>query len=226
MYSILVDKSNNLITTEKEVIMHRSKLVNTLCFLVDSEYNGVDMSAFTVLLEYVSPVSHRYHTEILERAANYNEYLRYTLPVDTEITGEAGELSLSLSFVSVEMTNDGTVYTPVRKTAEASIMIHKATTWSDIIPDDALSAVDQRLIMVNAQLKAMEALQQQNSAEQVDDITYNKETGEIQLSADGKPIGNKIVVKDDCGIEDGIPAVDFSLPEMDADDEEDNIIEF
>ena len=65
MYTILVNSDNSLQTTVRERIMQRSKLVDTLHFLVDPVYKEHDMSAFTVTMEYLLPVSREYHTENL-----------------------------------------------------------------------------------------------------------------------------------------------------------------
>ena len=94
-YTILVNNSNELVTTVKNRIMQRSKLVDSLRFLVEPEYNGLDMSTFTVLLEYLTPVSHEYRTEVLVKSADlYKNYLEYTLPFDTQLTREAGDVQL------------------------------------------------------------------------------------------------------------------------------------
>ncbi|MBO5970216.1 MAG: hypothetical protein J6S14_17185 [Clostridia bacterium] len=230
MYTILVDQSNNLITTEKETIMHRSKLVNTLCFLANPTYNEVDMTGCTVLLEYVRPISRKYETETLSVAADdYNGYLQYMLPVDTNITKEPGDVELALSFIKVEMTGDGKVKTPVRKTAPTTLTVHSTAAWADVIPDEALSAIDQRIIKTDAQIKALEEMSVLMEMTKADDLIYDKETGEIQLTAGGEPIGGKVDLIGDKDIRDGVPVVEFSKsdePSVDENGEIDNVVEF
>ena len=68
MYTILVNNDNTLVTSIKERIMQRSKLVDSLHFLADTIYKDIDMTDFTVTLEYVLPVSKEYKTEILVRS--------------------------------------------------------------------------------------------------------------------------------------------------------------
>ena len=64
MYTILVTHNNELIATEKQAIMQYSKLVDDLRFLVPPDYGEHDMSTFNaVVLEYVSPISHKYKVE-------------------------------------------------------------------------------------------------------------------------------------------------------------------
>ena len=66
MYTILVCDDHSLRTTNRERIMQRSKLVDKLHFLVPPTYDDLDMSATTVCLESLKPVSREYKTEILE----------------------------------------------------------------------------------------------------------------------------------------------------------------
>ena len=66
MYTILVTNENELKVTVKERIMQRSKLVDSFHFLVDQLYkDNIDMTDFTVTMEYVLPVSKKYVTETL-----------------------------------------------------------------------------------------------------------------------------------------------------------------
>ena len=161
MYTILVDKNNNLITTEKQTIMQRSKLVDTLCFLTDPLYNAFDMTASTVLLEYVRPVSRKYETEILALSAvRYEGYLQYHLPVDTKLTSEAGDIELTLSFLYVDLDADGNPVQRVRKTFPTVIKVHPVSAWADIIPDEALSSIDQRILKTDAQIRALEEMRE------------------------------------------------------------------
>ena len=87
MYTILVDDSNALITTVRERIIQRSKLVDNLHFLVNPTYKNFDMSQFTAVMEYVTPVSRELHTEFLTQSQElYKDMIEYKLPIDTNIT--------------------------------------------------------------------------------------------------------------------------------------------
>ena len=68
MYTILLNDTNELITSVKERIMQRSKLVDNLHFLVDPIYKGIDMTDFTVMMEYILPVSREYKSEVLVKS--------------------------------------------------------------------------------------------------------------------------------------------------------------
>ena len=232
MYVILVNDDNTLTTTISGRIVQRSKLVDDLCFLSKPLYNGIDLSSATVVLEYVLPVSKRYETEVLVPASElYKGYIKYKLPVDTKLTEEAGDIEIQLSFIYLDVGADGKVIQRVRKTApKHTISIIPISAWSDIIPDSALSAIDQRIIKVDGQIRAMEELSKQLNDNKADNLRYSEDTNELQLLSGNKEIGDTVKLRDCDGAgEDGVPVVDFSKIQVDPpeeSDEYDNVVEF
>lgn len=195
MYTILLNESNELITSVRERIMQRSKLVDSLHFLVDPMYKGIDMSTFSVTLEYILPISREYKTESLVKSdALYKDKLEYKLPFDTCLTKEHGKIEVQLTFTKVELTPDGDSVHYVRKTSPTTITIVPISAWSDIIADDALTALDQRLIQVDAMLNAVNDMNIYLEENKADNIVFNEEGQYLQLTACGTPIGDKIKI--------------------------------
>lgn len=209
MYVILVNDDNTLTASKKERIMQRSKLVDTLWLLVPPVYKEEEMSKYTVMLEYILPVSRKYHSEILELSEDgYEEYLKYLLPFDTKITSEAGKVEMQLTFSYADLDVDGTQIQRVRKTSVGYIDIVPISAWSDIIPDSALSALDQRLIKLDAQAKCLETYVGVIGESQVDNLKYDNDSETLQLMSGDRAIGNAVSVRD--MIDDGIPVVDLN----------------
>lgn len=208
-YVILVGEDNSLTTTRKTRIMQRSKLVDNLCFLAYPIYKGQDMSQYTVYLEYILPCSKKYCIEILKLSDEmYEDHLKYLLPFDTNLTSESGEIEVQLSFVKVDLDENGKCIQRVRKTSTCKINIIPISAWSDIIPDEALTAIDRRIMETDAQIKALNDISKTLNDEKADNISYKD--GVLQLIANKKEIGNAVNLNScDCG-EDGIPVVDFS----------------
>ena len=191
MYTILLNETNELITSVKERIMQRSKLVDNLHFLVDPIYKGHDMSEFMATMEYLLPVSKELHTEQLTLSDElYKEKLEYKVPFDTTLTKEAGKIEVQLTFTKIEMDEEGKTIQYVRKTSPASITIVPISAWSDIIADSALDVIDQRLIQTEAMINALNDLSQEIYDNKADNIVFN--TNKIQLVANGKPIGDPV----------------------------------
>lgn len=237
MYVILVNNDNTLSAPKKQRIMQRSKLVDTFWFLVHPIYNNIDLTDCKVLLEYLTPVSRQYKTEILKLSEEkYEDHLKYLLPIDTELTAEAGEIELQLTFAKAEFDANGNFFTPVRKTDSINVNVFPINKWADIIPDEALNSIDQRLIKMDAQIRALDDLNTLTYMTKADNLVY--EDNKLQLTANGKKIGDPVDIQecDDCD-EDGVPVVDFSnssdfvTPDdsVDTDNEgnlNDNVVEF
>ena len=176
--------------------MQRSKLVDNLHFLVDPIYKGIDMADFTVMMEYILPVSREYKSEVLVKSDElYKEKLEYKLPFDTCLTKEAGDIEVQLTFARVILDADGNNIQQVRKTSPTTIKILPISAWSDIIADSALGAIDQRLIQAESMIHAFDDMMQYMDDTKADNIIYNKDDNYIQLTANGNPIGDKIAIK-------------------------------
>ena len=203
MYTFLINEDNTLTCSIQDAIMERSKMVDKLHFLADPTYKGVDMTDCTVNLEYVLPISKRYKTEILTKSDElYKNKLEYILPFDTDLTSEPGDIQIQLTFLAVTMDSDGTTVQHVRKVGPGVIHIVPIQNWSDLIPDAALSSVDQRLLAAEAMLKA---LSDRNAAifdSKADNLSYIDQ--KLQLTANGKPIGNAVkITQESVETEDG-----------------------
>ena len=194
MYTFLINEDNTLTVSMQERIMERSKLVDNLHFLADPTYKNEDMTEYTVMLEYVLPTSKRYKTEILQRSEElYKNKLEYLLPFDTNLTSEAGDIEIQLTFLKLEMDSEGQTYQRVRKVGPGVIHIIPISKWSDLIPDEALSTLDQRIFALEALNKAMTDRFNTSLDNKADNITYDDEH-RIQLTSNGKPIGNAIKI--------------------------------
>lgn len=210
MYTILVNDDNTLYGSHKERIMQRSKLVDNLVFIVDPIYrNAYDMTNASVMMEYILPVSREYKTiNLILSEERYNDcFLQYNLPFDTDLTSQAGSLELQLTFAYVELNENGIGVQRVRKTSPTIIEIIPITAWSDIVPDSALSALDQRLIKLDAQMRGLNEYMNVIDDNKVDNLVYDSVEETLQLSARGVGVGDKVSVRD--MLDDGIPVVDL-----------------
>lgn len=228
-YTILVNDDDSLYGSYKERIMQRQKLVNTLIFVVNPIYrNTHDITTASVLLEYVLPVSKKYDAIYLELCEErYNGcFLQYKLPFDTNITSEAGDIELQLTFAWVEMNEKGETVQHVRKTSPTTIKITPISAWSDLIPDSALSALDERLIKLDAQMRGINDYMNVLDSNQVDNLVYDNETETLQLTSKGVGVGDKVSVKE--MLDDGTPVVDLdsNSDNSDADNGENDVVQF
>lgn len=209
-YIFLLENDNEIFASHREVLMQRSKLVDEIWFLVNPKYKTYenDMSVFSVLLEYILPNSKSYYSiELVQDEEGYKEYLKYVVPLDSNLSSEAGDIQLQLSFIYVGLDADGKDIQKVRKTRPATLHITPIAAWSDIIPDASLASIDQRIIKTQAQIKALTDLTNIIDSNQVDNLVYDAKEDVLQLHAKGIGVGNKVSVKE--MLEDGTPVVDL-----------------
>lgn len=231
-YTFVVNESNSVTASRKETIMQRSKLVNDIWFLVNPEYGFNDMTLFSVILEYVLPVSRKYRTvELTKDDEGYNGYLKYVVPIDTDLSSEAGDVEMQLTFAYVGLEPDGTSIQRVRKTMVCNLHVTPIAAWSDIIPDEALSSLDQRIIKIDAQIKHLNEMGDVFDKTKADNIRYDAVENSIQLTAKGREIGDEVRLQ---GVSpDGVPVIDLSgdstspdVPDVPADDCQNDVVEF
>ena len=208
MYTILVTDDNELKVTIKERIMQRSKMVDSFHFLVKPMYKeNIDMTGFTVTMEYKLPVSNEYATKditedlilTVDEEGNtvlYKDMLEYKLPFDTNLTAEAGEVEVQLTFTKSEMDIEGVVTQFVRKTSPCKITIVPIAAWSNVVPDKALTALDQRILKIDEQINALSESAMLLVQDKADNIKLDTETNEIYLTANGEPIGDRITIEE------------------------------
>lgn len=231
-YTFVVNESNSVTASRKETIMQRSKLVNDIWFLVNPEYGFNDMTLFSVILEYVLPVSRKYRTvELTKDDEGYNGYLKYVVPIDTDLSSEAGDVEMQLTFAYVGLEPDGTSIQRVRKTMVCNLHVTPIAAWSDIIPDEALSSLDQRIIKIDAQIKCLNEMGDVFDKTKADNIRYDAVENSIQLTAKGREIGDEVRLQ---GVSpDGVPVIDLNgdstspdVPDVPADDCQNDVVEF
>lgn len=215
MYTILLDNDNCFTTSMKERIMERSKLVDSFHILVEPTYNEFNMSEFTCVLKYILPISKKYKTEILTFSEElYKDKLELKLPFDTALTSEPGDINFTLSFTKVDIDPDGNGKQYVRTTDECPITIIPIAKWDDIIPDEALNAVEQKLIALDTKINKLNDMADVYNKTKADNIAFNGD-GDVQLKSMGEFIGDSVVVAtpgtidDDNDPHDGIIDLDY-----------------
>lgn len=246
MYTILLNNSDNklVVTSSTPVIMQRSSLVDNMHILVPRMYGELDMADFICNLEYITPIYKKYKTEILViKNPSYKvtgseiEYVEYTLPLTTEFTNEAGNIEMQLSFLSISATEDGgpKLNQHVRKTNPVRIPVMPIAAWSDIVPDEAFTKIDQRLIKMQGLLEAQDNMIGNAIASMPRDLDLNREENVLKLMTDNgtigegvdldivsEVVGDKIVGVDEDGIKDGVTDLDtlvngYTSPVIDLD---------
>lgn len=194
MYTILMNSDKRLVCTTRTTLYQRDKLVDKLQILIPQTYEDVDLSDFTAVLKYVDQ-GNEVHSEILIQDEElYKEsYLRYTLPIDTNLTRFAGDIKICLTFNKVDM-EEMKEYS--LNTGETTITIASLSDYYNFVSDKSLSVIDQKVNELNVKLEAIDKMATTYDETKADNIKLNKETSEIYLTAHDKQIGDKITIND------------------------------
>ena len=134
--------------------------------------------------------------ELIKSDELYKERLEYKLPFDTNLTREYGDIEIQLTFTKVDLDEEGKDIQYVRKTSTTSITIVPISAWSDVIPDEALTDLDQKILKTDAQIKELHEMQENILVEKADNLVLDEENKELYLTAEGNQIGNKVKLSD------------------------------
>lgn len=197
MYTVLINDDNSVTATERQRIMQNSKLVDALRIIVPKTYNDLTISECTAYLEYLTPINHRHnYVELSIEDDNYkDDYLLYKMSIDTDLTSEVGNVELYVHFIQVTMDEDGKVSTPVRQTDSFIIPIIPIANWF-AVPDSTLSALDQRLIVIQELIKANADALTASLDTKLDGIKLDTDAQEIYGTVNGEKYGDSINLDD------------------------------
>lgn len=197
MYTVLINEDNSVTATKRQRIMQNSKLVDTLRIIVPKIYNSLTMSDYTAYLEYLTPISHKHnYVELAIEDDDYkDDYLLYKMSIDTDITGEVGNVEFYVHFIQVEMDADGTVSTPVRQTDSFIIPIIPIVNWF-AAPDATLSALDQRIIALQELIKANADTIAASLEDKLDGLKLDTDTQELYGTVHGVKSGDAVDLND------------------------------
>lgn len=197
MYTVLINDDNSVTATERQRIMQNSKLVDALRIIVPKTYNDLTISECTAYLEYLTPINHRHnYVELSIEDDNYkDDYLLYKMSIDTDLTSEVGNVELYVHFIQVTMDEDGKVSTPVRQTDSFIIPIIPIANWF-AVPDSTLSALDQRLIVIQELIKANADTLTASLDTKLDGIKLDTDAQEIYGTVNGEKYGDGINLDD------------------------------
>lgn len=194
MYTILMNSDKSLVCTTKTTLYQRDKLVDKLQILIPQTYEDINLSDFTAVLKYVDQ-GNEVHSEILiqDEELYKDSYLRYILPIDTNLTRFAGNIKICLTLNKVDM-EEMKEYS--LNTGETTITITPLSDYYKFVSDESLSIIDQKVNELNVKLEAVDKMSTAYDETKADNIKLDKETSEIYLTAHDKQIGDKITIND------------------------------
>lgn len=182
------DKS--LTATVVTTLYQREKLADKIQILIPPNYGELDLSEFTATLKYVDQANVP-HAEILKKEAElYKEHIRYVLPVDTELTQYAGDITIRLTFTKTDMEARKVF---VVHTGELVIKISPLKDYYSFVPDESLEFVDQIVSDLQNKISALDKIADIYDKTKADNIQI-KNGKTLQLLSNHTPIGDEVTV--------------------------------
>lgn len=185
-----MNNDKSLTATVVTTLYQREKLADKIQILIPPNYGELDLSEFTATLKYVDQANVP-HAEILKKDAElYKEHIRYVLPVDTELTQYAGDITIRLTFTKTDMEARKVF---VVHTGELVIKISPLKDYYSFVPDESLEFVDQIVSDLQNKISALDKIADIYDKTKADNIQI-KNGKTLQLLSNHTPIGDEVTV--------------------------------
>ena len=187
MYTIIMNSDKSLVTSVKTTLYQREKLVDKIQFLFPTIYQDLDLKTCKAILKYTDQ-GNVAHSEILAMDEElYKGYLRFLLPVDTNLNQFSGDVTIRVTFTKVDTVLKKQY---VLHTGETSVHINPLSDMYSFVTDESLEMIDQMVGQLDAKIKALDAIAETYEQTKADDLSYDNNT--LQLKANGKKVGTPI----------------------------------
>ena len=197
MYTLLIKEDKTVIATNRETIMQRDKLVNKLQILCPRMFNGLDITEFDLAMLYKLPISHDLKLVILnlDDASYKDDYCRYILDIDTDITAECGDVELNFQFMSTKLSDIGE---NIERTQGIMPYLLHVCQLSDylVLSDPAMNTLAQLYLNNKNMILAQDKLMQEIYNNKLDDIKLDINEGMLYGTSNGNKAGNGISIEE------------------------------
>ena len=187
MYTFLLNKDKSLLATERIKIYQREKLVDKVQFILPQSYEEIDLTNknVSIILKYVDQEGNAQSEFLVKDDELYKDnYVRCELPIDTNITKFAGNITLHLTIIYLDVENQ---INQVMHSSETILTISPLKDMYVNINDKSLEMLDQKIIELQASIEAANILNESIDKNKADDLSYEDNT--LQLMSNGKKIG-------------------------------------
>lgn len=195
MLYIKLDDDMDLTITVNEPIYRGDNLNQKITYLVPKVVNEIDMLIATAYLCYIR-ADGTPDIIVLERSDEpYNEaYYQYTIPVTCKMTKFPGEVCTWMQIYAGTPSNPTTA-----KSGECTLQIQDSKNMDDYMCDYQMTALYQLTHTMNTAIEEMNETIETAIEAKADNIVFNDEDNTIQLTSNGVPVGDKIVVNTNTG---------------------------
>ena len=192
MIYIMLDDDLNLIVTVKDTLRRGDSLHRKVVFLLPQNAGDIPTRTATIYLSYMRPDTVVDIIELQRLDETYNDdYDQYVIPITGRMTAEIGPLIFWMQVVDVSGDPRR-----VANSGECRLYIEEARDDDDYIDSDiVITALAQMRHDMNECCDEVKAA----IAAKADGVTYDEETGVLQLMSGEEPIGDPVVIRSAAG---------------------------
>ena len=211
MFYIKLDENMDLVTTVREPLFRGDNLNRKLVYLIPLTVGDIDMLTAYVYLNYIRADGVADIVRLERTEEKYKEaYYQYVFPVSCRLSKYPGEVCTWLQIFS------GTPSNPtIAKSGECLLYVEESKNMDDYICDHQLSAIYALQKQTETTESGVETIRVEME-KKGDNLVYDSEKKVLQMSSNGKPVGDPIdiseMVNDDetihFGEEDNDPSAD------------------
>lgn len=187
MIYIKLDENMGLGITVNEPIYRGENLSKKITYLIPTTVGEVDMLTAIPYLSYIRADGVADIVRLERQEEKYKEaYYQYVLPVSCRLSKFPGEICSWLQIYS------GTPSNPtIAKSGECLLYVEDSKNMDDYICDHQLSAIYAMQKESDTTQSEMETIRLEVE-KKGDSMIYDKENKTIQLTSDGKPVGDPL----------------------------------
>ena len=185
MHIIILDEAKNLSYGCTTTIFQKENLTDQIRFLIPMHYNDIDLAKSIVKLRYIDRANCPHsETLILDDELYKNFMLCYYLPVDSELTKFAGNISVRLAFKHRTKENKiGTFFS-----GSIDIVIEPLEDYGRFIEEETFELIEEKFERIEEKIEYID----DNKA---DSLSY--EDNKLQLMSNGVKIGQQVEINTD-----------------------------
>lgn len=198
MYTIVMQDDKRLQVTRAIKIYQRETGADAIRFLIPPVYvegkEQYNLAEFVIACKFTTPAGKVFCERLIPEEVLYDEkYLDCQLPVDADMTEQAGKVQMYLTFLNAVTNEDGTVSSVDFHTEDVYITISPKAELV-YIPEESLQAVDKILLELDNKMDKLTAMTESlntmraNDIELIDGEIYavykDPDTGEVTILGD------------------------------------------
>lgn len=222
MMYIKLGEDMSLVITVAEPLFRGDNLNRKVCYLIPTKIGEIETRSACLYLSYIRADGVADMVRLERSETSYNDsFDQYSFPVTCRLTKFPGEVCTWMQIMT------GAADKPaIQKTGECILRIEDSKNMDDYICDHQLSAI----YALQKQAETAEDNVEDIRAEvekKGDSLLYNAEQKTLQMSSNGKPIGDAIdMEKVAAGDDDVIPFADDESSDTGDTGDPDDVIKF